>query len=47
MRKKIKCNSYVKNDLNMGDRRKWESDLEVFVLIKDQDLKCDLWIFLT
>lgn len=49
MRKKIKCNSYVKNDLNMGDRRKWEreSDLEVFVLIKEQDLICDLWIFLT
>lgn len=47
--KKIKCNSYVKNDLNMGDRRKWEreSDLEVFVLIKEQDLICDLWIFLT
>lgn len=22
MRKKFKCNSYVKNDLNMGDRRK-------------------------
>lgn len=37
MRKKIKCNSYVKNDLNMGDCRKWEreSDLEVFVLIKE------------
>lgn len=24
-----------------------ESDLEVFVLIKEQDLICDLWIFLT
>lgn len=26
MRKKIKCNSYVKNDLNMGDCRKWERE---------------------
>lgn len=26
MRKKFKCNSYVKNDLNMGDRRKWERE---------------------
>lgn len=24
--KKFKCNSYVKNDLNMGDRRKWERE---------------------
>lgn len=39
--KKVNVTVMLKNDLNMGDRREWERDLEMFFFLRS---KLKMWL---